>query len=72
MEIKIKNNLKVVTPSDGKMLYNGEFTSEKLYMPIDGDESIWQEIDKPLEDEHIDNEVVINELKRAINGYSRT
>lgn len=45
MEIKNKT-YKIVTPSEGKWLYNeSEKTiSDKVYMPEDADVSFWQEI----------------------------
>ena len=45
MEIKNKS-YKVVTPSEGKWLYNeSEKTiSDKVYMPEGADVSVWQEI----------------------------
>lgn len=45
MEIKNKT-YKVVTPSEGKWLYNERenIISDKVYMPDGADVSVWQEI----------------------------
>ena len=45
MEIKNKT-YKVVTPSEGKWLYNERenMISDKVYMPYGEDVSVWQEI----------------------------
>ena len=45
MEIKNKS-YKVVTPSEGKWLYNEieNIISDKVYMPEGADVSVWQEI----------------------------
>ena len=45
MEIKNKT-YKVVTPSEGKWLYNESenIISDKVYMPDSADVSVWQEI----------------------------
>ena len=45
MEIKNKS-YKVVTPSEGKWLYNEreKAISDKVYMPDGADVSVWQEI----------------------------
>ena len=45
MEIKNKN-YKMVTPSEGKWLYNEreKTISDKVYMPDGSDVSVWQEI----------------------------
>ena len=45
MEIKNKS-YKVVTPSEGKWLYNEreKTISDKVYMPDGSDVSVWQEI----------------------------
>ena len=45
MEIKNKT-YKVVTPSEGKWLYNESenIISDKVYMPDGSDVSVWQEI----------------------------
>ena len=45
MEIKNKT-YKVVTPSEGKWLYNESenIISDKVYMPDGADVSVWQEI----------------------------
>ena len=45
MEIKNKT-YKVVTPSEGKWLYNesAHIISDKVYMPDGADVSVWQEI----------------------------
>ena len=45
MEIKNKS-YKMVTPSEGKWLYNESenIISDKVYMPDDADVSVWKEI----------------------------
>jgi len=45
MIIEITDQFKVLKPEDGKKLYNGETYTDTVYMPIDGDVSIWVDAD---------------------------
>lgn len=45
MKIEIIGKMKVLTPDEGKILMNGEVTSECVYMLQNADESEWWEIE---------------------------
>lgn len=43
-EINEQYNFKTLTPDEGMVLFDGETHSYEVVMPIEGDESVWQEI----------------------------
>lgn len=48
MKVEIQEGFKVVTPDEGKVLHNEDTYATILYMPVNGDTSIWKEV--PYED----------------------
>lgn len=48
MKIELINNIRVITPSDGKMLCNmtDKVISDKVYLGINADETVWTEIEE--------------------------
>ena len=57
MKIEITELFKIVTPEEGKLLYNGDVYSELIYTPLTIDpEDYWQEVniedipEEPLEE----------------------
>ena len=57
MKLEVINNIRVLTPSDGMLLCNmtDRVTSDKVYLGINADESLWTEIDD-AEREHLEAE----------------
>ena len=47
MNIQVTELFKIVTPDEGKVLYDGDSKTVLAYMPLDSDpESYWSEIDE--------------------------
>ena len=57
MKIELINNIRVITPSDGKLLCNmtDRIVSDKVYLGKNADETVWTEIDEE-EREHLESE----------------
>lgn len=51
MKINRYTYFKELLPDEGKVLTDGNGYSTAVAMPLDGDETIWQEIDKIEEEE---------------------
>lgn len=65
MDTNIENKFKVVTPSEGMWLYNGDSFSDKLIAPLSADLSDWYEVtdeDKArIEEERLAEEAQVEE-----------
>lgn len=48
MKIELINNIRVITPSDGKLLCNmtDRIVSDKVYLGVNADETAWTEIEE--------------------------
>lgn len=48
MKIELINNIRVITPSDGKILCNmtDKIISDKVYLGINAEETTWTEIEE--------------------------
>ena len=44
MDKQTNDKYKVLTPNEGCWLYNGDVFSDEVTMPLDADESVWQEV----------------------------
>lgn len=48
MKIELINNIRVITPSEGKLLCSmtDRIISDKVYLGVNADETVWTEIDE--------------------------
>ena len=48
MKIELINNIRVITPSDGKLLFNmtDRIISDKVYLGVNANETAWTEIEE--------------------------
>lgn len=48
MKIELINNIRVITPTDGKLLCNmtDKIISDKVYLGVNADETVWTEIEE--------------------------
>lgn len=44
-----ENSIRILEPSDGKWLYNGETCSGRVYLGKNADASVWTEVDEYIE-----------------------
>lgn len=44
-----ENGIRILEPSEGKWLYNGETCSDKVYLGKNADASVWTEVDEYIE-----------------------
>ena len=44
-----ENGIRILEPSEGKWLYNGETCSDKVYLGKNADASAWSEVDEYIE-----------------------
>lgn len=44
-----ENGIRILEPSEGKWLYNGETCSDKVYLGKNADASAWTEVDEYIE-----------------------
>ena len=48
MKIEVVNDIRVITPTDGKLLCNmtDKVISDKVYLGVNADETVWTEIEE--------------------------
>lgn len=56
MKIERKEKYILITPDEGKVLTNGDTKSTSVYMPLDGDVSVWSEVSEDDKDYTTDEE----------------
>lgn len=68
MYIRIDNKYKMIQATNGKYLKKGDLYSKEVYVPVEEDETLWEEVDCAPEDEVVDSEIVMNELNKLIGS----
>lgn len=64
----IENGIRILEPSDGKWLFNGETCSDKVYLGKNADASAWTEVDEYIEpsDTGEDEDATIEDYESAL------
>ena len=63
----IENGIRILEPSDGKWLYNGETCSDKVYLGKNADASAWTEVDEYIEPSSEDEDATESDYIDALN-----
>ena len=61
-----ENGIRILEPSDGKWLYNGETCSDKVYLGKNADASAWSEVDEYIEPSSDDEEATESDYIEAL------
>ena len=61
-----ENGIRILEPSEGKWLYNGETCSDKVYLGKNADESAWTEVDEYIEPSSEDDEATESDYIEAL------
>lgn len=61
-----ENGIRILEPSDGKWLYNGETCSDKVYLGKNADASAWTEVDEYIEPSDDDDEATESDYITAL------
>lgn len=62
-----ENGIRILEPSDGKWLYNGETCSDRVYLGKNADASVWAEVDEYIEpSDTTDDEATIEDYESAL------
>lgn len=68
MYIRIDNKYKYMEATNGRFLKKDNLYTSKVYVPVEEDETLWEEVDCAPEDEIVDSEIVMNELNKLIGS----
>lgn len=61
-----ENGIRILEPSEGKWLYNGETCSDKVYLGKNADASAWSEVDEHIEPSSDDEEATESDYIEAL------
>ena len=61
-----ENGIRILEPSDGKWLYNGDTCSDKVYLGKNADASAWSEVDEYIEPSSDDEEATESDYITAL------
>lgn len=61
-----ENGIRILEPSDGKWLFNGETCSDKVYLGKNADASAWSEVDEYIEPSSDDEEATESDYITAL------
>lgn len=61
-----ENGIRILEPSEGKWLYNGETCSDRVYLGKNADASAWTEVDEYIEPSSDDTEATESDYIEAL------
>jgi len=61
-----ENGIRILEPSDGKWLYNGDTCSDKVYLGKNADATVWSEVDEYIEPSDDDDEATESDYITAL------
>lgn len=61
-----ENGIRILEPSEGKWLYNGETCSDRVYLGKNADASAWTEVDEYIEPSSEDEDATESDYITAL------
>lgn len=61
-----ENGIRILEPSEGKWLYNGETCSDKVFLGKNADASAWTEVDEYIEPSSDDDDATESDYISAL------